>query len=245
MNKPVQYFKHEGPEGVSYYIFEPLQEICGKPIAKCFNESTAEAICNSINGSNMTVKELDYRRFIMKLQQQRAEAGVENKDMLSSTLTFLLTHGAMGMVTESAEIMDIIKKHLVYRRPLDTTKLKDECGDVLFYLTMVLIECGSNYNEIINMNIAKLTARYKGKYSHEAANIRDLEAEKKAQETASKLIGNAYHQTDKMAIEILEAEKKTQMEAAAKNEAQVIVDAVNEAQPVKREEPPIVRDEKA
>jgi hypothetical protein len=50
---------------------------------------------------------------------------------------------------------------------------------------MIILECGSNFNEIINMNTAKLTARYKGKYTHDQANIRDLEAEKRAQMEAA------------------------------------------------------------
>jgi len=179
---PVYYTKtKEGGHDV-FLIYEPKkEELKSGYTAKCWKEDEAKAICDSINGNGVTNKEQKYREFVMKLQQQRAEAGVETKDMLSSKLTFLLAHAAMGMVTEAAEILDIIKKHLVYRRPLDFTKIKDECGDSLFYLTMAIIECGSNYNEIIDMNMAKLNARYKGRYTHEQANSRNLEEEKKAQ----------------------------------------------------------------
>lgn len=179
---PVYYTKTtEGGHDV-FLIYEPKrEELKSGYTAKCWREDDAKTICDSINGDGVTNKEQEYRKFVMKLQQQRAEAGVETKDMLSSKLSFLLAHAAMGMVTESAEIMDIVKKHLVYRRPLDFAKIKDECGDVWFYLTMAIIECESNYNEIIALNTAKLSTRYKGKYTHEQANTRNLEKEKKAQ----------------------------------------------------------------
>jgi NTP pyrophosphatase (non-canonical NTP hydrolase) len=117
----------------------------------------------------------------MKIQQERAEVEKGTKDMFTSKCSFILLHGSMGAVTEAAEIMDLLKKHSVYGRELDMDKLKDELGDLLFYLTMCAIECGSDYNELITKNMAKLTARYPNGYTHEAANNRNEGLEKQAQ----------------------------------------------------------------
>ena len=37
-----------------------------------------------------------------------------------------LVHAAMGLVTESGEFLDAIKKHMFYNKPLDKANLKEE-----------------------------------------------------------------------------------------------------------------------
>ncbi len=132
-------------------------------------------------------KEKIYREFVMKLQQQRAEVEKGTKDMFTSKCSFILLHGMMGICTECGEIMDLAKKHSVYGRELDINKLVDECGDLLFYLTMCIIECGSNYDEVIDKNMAKLSERYQNGYSHEAANNRNNESEQLAQQQITQI----------------------------------------------------------
>ena len=126
-------------------------------------------------------KEKEYLEFVKSLQQQRACCDVGTKDMFTPDCSFLLLHSSMGMVTEAAEVMDIIKKHAVYSRPIDLNKLKDELGDLLHYLVMALINCGSSLNEIVDINVAKLKTRYPNGYNHQSANNRDVKAETEAQ----------------------------------------------------------------
>jgi len=108
-----------------------------------------------------------YVDFVLGLFQCRRK--VEGKDWLE--------HGAMGLVTESAEVLDMVKKHFFYGRPLDMTKLKDELGDILFYWTGVVEKSGLCAEEIIQANVRKLTVRYPNGYTDERANSRDENAE--------------------------------------------------------------------
>lgn len=45
-----------------------------------------------------------------------------------------LVHMRLGMVTEIAEIADIFKKHIAYKKPIDFVHLKEEIGDVFWYI---------------------------------------------------------------------------------------------------------------
>lgn len=45
-----------------------------------------------------------------------------------------LAHMRLGMITEIAEIADIFKKHIAYGKPIDFVHLKEEIGDVCWYI---------------------------------------------------------------------------------------------------------------
>lgn len=47
-----------------------------------------------------------------------------------------LLHCATGLVTESAELVDCIKKHVFYGKPLDVVNIKEELGDLLWYIAI-------------------------------------------------------------------------------------------------------------
>lgn len=71
-----------------------------------------------------------------------------------------LIHASMGMSGETGEIMDTIKKTMMYGKELNLTNLKEECGDVLWYMSVMLHELGSSFEEVMEMNNAKLRKRY-------------------------------------------------------------------------------------
>lgn len=47
-----------------------------------------------------------------------------------------LLHCATGLVTESAELVDAIKKHVFYGKSLDVVNIKEELGDILWYIAI-------------------------------------------------------------------------------------------------------------
>lgn len=47
-----------------------------------------------------------------------------------------ILHGAIGMMTEAGEILDIFKKHIFYGKPVDVAHLKEEIGDFFWYLAI-------------------------------------------------------------------------------------------------------------
>lgn len=91
-------------------------------------------------------------------------------------------HGLMGLCTESAEALDMMKKHVYYGKAFDLVNLKEELGDVLWYCSIIINEIGSSYEEIMQININKLRARYGEKFSEGKAITRDLDQEVRAME---------------------------------------------------------------
>ena len=77
-------------------------------------------------------------------------------------LTHLLT-GAIGASSELGEAVEIIKKCLFQGRQFtDETKrlLSLEISDVFFYLAQFCIVLGVNFEDIMQVNYEKLSARY-------------------------------------------------------------------------------------
>jgi len=81
-----------------------------------------------------------------------------------------ILHMAVGVSGEAGELLDAIKKHAVYQKQLDFDNVREEAGDILFYLTGLLNELGLTLNECIEANVEKLSKRYPEKrYTNEAA----------------------------------------------------------------------------
>ena len=69
-------------------------------------------------------------------------------------------HAAVGLAGEAGEVLDIIKKVAFMGKPLDSTKLKKELGDVEFYLRALYRAYGIDRDTVLQMNIDKLTDRH-------------------------------------------------------------------------------------
>jgi NTP pyrophosphatase (non-canonical NTP hydrolase) len=95
-----------------------------------------------------------------------------------------LLHGVLGLVTESAELADAIKKRLAYGKPIDQVNLSEELGDIEWYLSLIRDAYGLSREEIIEANVYKLQSRYPGGWTQHRALNRDLEAERAALEDA-------------------------------------------------------------
>ena len=89
-----------------------------------------------------------------------------------------LLHGAVGLVTESAEVLDAFKKHIFYGRVLDYVNIKEELGDVLWYIAIMCNEMDIDMESIMQVNIDKLKKRYGDKFSNEKAIDRDVKTER-------------------------------------------------------------------
>ena len=99
-------------------------------------------------------------------------------ERVSNETNVRLLHAAMGMVTESAELMDMLKKHIFYGKPLDMVNAKEETGDALWYVGLAVDVMRTTVNEIMTLNINKLRLRYPEKFSESDAVNRDVDAER-------------------------------------------------------------------
>jgi NTP pyrophosphatase (non-canonical NTP hydrolase) len=100
-------------------------------------------------------------------------------ERLSNIHTVRLLHAAMGLCTEAGEFMDMLKKHILYGKPLDEINLKEELGDKLWYTALALDELKSTFDQCMETNIEKLRARYPNKFTEHDALNRDLTKERK------------------------------------------------------------------
>lgn len=87
----------------------------------------------------------------------------------TATDEYNLNHAALGIAGEAGEVVDLVKKHVIYGKPLDRAKLIEELGDLLFYLDALVDDIGSSWDEIRDVNYNKLNARYPEGYSDKAA----------------------------------------------------------------------------
>ena len=84
-----------------------------------------------------------------------------------------LMHMAVGISGESGELLDAIKKQVIYRKPLDRDNVIEELGDLEFYMEGLRQGLGITREQCIDANIAKLGKRYEGfQYSNQAAQDR-------------------------------------------------------------------------
>ena len=84
-----------------------------------------------------------------------------------------LAHAAMGISGEAGELLDAIKKHWAYGKPLDKENVIEELGDLEFYMQAMRIQLGIPRFFIISKNVEKLSKRYHtGKYSDAQAVMR-------------------------------------------------------------------------
>lgn len=84
-----------------------------------------------------------------------------------------LIHMAIGVCGEAGELLDAIKKHVIYKKPLDLANVVEELGDLEFYLEGLRSALEINRLEVLKVNMAKLSKRYEsGKYSNEQAQTR-------------------------------------------------------------------------
>src|SRR5208337_3622951 len=94
----------------------------------------------------------------------------------SSKQVIRLLHGAMGLVTEAAEIIDALKKHVFYGKPIDLVNISEEQGDAEWYQAILCDEVGKGLDAVHETNIAKLEKRYGPKFDAHRALNRDLPA---------------------------------------------------------------------
>ena len=84
-----------------------------------------------------------------------------------------LLHMAVGVSGEAGELLDAIKKHVVYQKPLDIENVKEELGDLLFYMSNLMQSVGLSFEEVLQHNMDKLSVRYSsGSYSNKQAQER-------------------------------------------------------------------------
>ena len=76
----------------------------------------------------------------------------------------LLT-AALGLAAESGEFTEVVKKIILQGKPYNEDNvfhMKRELGDICWYIAQACMALDTTFDEIIEMNVEKLKARYPG-----------------------------------------------------------------------------------
>lgn len=108
---------------------------------------------------------MTYPQFVQSI----SKPGVDIIRQLSPSQAHLL-HMVAGVSGEAGELLDAVKKHCIYQKKLDLVNVKEEIGDLMFYITGLLNDLGITLDECIDENRQKLEKRYSTlSYSNEQA----------------------------------------------------------------------------
>ena len=121
--------------------------------------------------SNMT-KVIDTNKYIEFVRQTTSPASSDFAQLLArmteleatddADVPRLLT-AALGMSAESGEFTEVVKKIVLQGKPYNEENafhLKRELGDICWYLSQAFMALDTNFEEILQMNYEKLSARY-------------------------------------------------------------------------------------
>lgn len=82
-------------------------------------------------------------------------------------------NACLGLSGEVGEFNDMIKKWIFHEKPIDIDHAKKEAGDICWYLAMLCESFGWSIDEIMQMNVDKLKARYPEGFDIDRANHRE------------------------------------------------------------------------
>jgi len=117
----------------------------------------------------------NYKELALKTDHEDYQVVVDRIDKSKARLL----HAALGLTTEASEFADPIKANIIYGKDIDISNLKEELGDIFWFLNIACDELGFTFEELQELNIKKLKARYGDKFSNDKAINRDLNHEKK------------------------------------------------------------------
>ena len=121
--------------------------------------------------SNMT-KVIDTNKYIEFVRQTTSPASSDFAQLLSRMTELEMTAdadvprlltAAFGMSAEAGEFTEVVKKIVLQGKPYNEENvfhMKRELGDLCWYLAQACMALDTNFEEVLQMNYEKLSARY-------------------------------------------------------------------------------------
>ena len=125
--------------------------------------------------SNMTTtmqKVIDTDKYIEFVRQTTSPASSDIAQLLARLTELEAAHdtdvprlltAALGMSAESGEFTEVVKKVFLQGKPYtqdNVFHLKRELGDICWYIAQACMALDTSFEEILQMNFEKLSARY-------------------------------------------------------------------------------------
>jgi NTP pyrophosphatase (non-canonical NTP hydrolase) len=120
----------------------------------------------------MESKIIDTNKYIEFVRQTTSPASSDIASLLSRITELNETNGAdvprlltaaLGMSAEAGEFTEVVKKIILQGKPYNEENafhLKRELGDICWYLAQACMALDVSFEEVLQMNYEKLSARY-------------------------------------------------------------------------------------
>ena len=99
----------------------------------------------------------DPSRYYEKLMLRYAELEVQEANIPK------LTTAALGITAEAGEFAEVVKKIFLQGKPYNEDNIfhmKRELGDIMWYIAQACMALDTSFEEILQLNVDKLSARY-------------------------------------------------------------------------------------
>jgi NTP pyrophosphatase (non-canonical NTP hydrolase) len=113
-------------------------------------------------GDTTSIYSSNPEEFVNKVNELSRKVPEDNVNGTGVDLNQLLT-AAIGITAEGGEFAEIVKKISFQGKPYNEqsrTHMIKEMGDVMWYIAQGCIALGTNLEEVLEMNVEKLTSRY-------------------------------------------------------------------------------------
>ena len=153
----------------SYYDYKRNDPDRENPFTDPKDRARAERVVSGV--SKMTVDTEKYLEFVTgvtslpstdlpALLSRITELDVQHDADVPRLLT-----AALGLTAEAGEFTEVVKKIILQGKPYNEDNvfhMKRELGDICWYLAQACMALDTTFDEIIEMNVDKLKARYPG-----------------------------------------------------------------------------------
>ena len=119
---------------------------------------STDSYINVVKEGEIAPSPVRYDQFVKQLFKADTEEG-------------MMIHAVLGISGESGELVDAVKKRVIYGKPLDIQNVIEELGDMRFYMEALMNVLGISDREVLQANANKLATRYKGLTYSDAAAI--------------------------------------------------------------------------
>ena len=153
----------------SYYDYKRNDPNRENPFTDPKDRARAERVVSGI--SKMTVDTEKYLDFVEGVTSEPSKdfakllaRMTELEATGDADLPHLLT-AALGLTAEAGEFTEVVKKIILQGKPYNEDNvfhMKRELGDICWYIAQACMALDTTFDEIIEMNVDKLKARYPG-----------------------------------------------------------------------------------
>lgn len=102
----------------------------------------------------------------MTLNEYQKEVLRTETRPLADNTEHLVAH-TLGLAGEAGEFANIVKKAWAHGHDWDVAHMRDELGDVLWYVSALAFRLGMSLEEVAQTNVTKLQKRYPDGFSSE------------------------------------------------------------------------------